>query len=199
MNWWLIIVLPLISACIGWTINWVAIKMLFHPNKPVRFLGITIQGVYPKRQQQFAGQLGKLVSNELISFDEIEAKITSPEILKKIMPVVEVHIDEFLRHKLKTAFPMIGMFIGEKTINQLKGIFMNELETIFPVLMRNYVKNLLQEYDVEKLVAEKLSAFPDDKLETILSENILNKFRMVGFVSGLLIGLIQVLIMYLAG
>lgn len=199
MNWWSFIVLPLISAFIGWVTNWVAIKMLFHPKEPVRFLGITIQGIFPKRQHQFALSLGKLVSKELLSFGDIEARITSPDNLKKIMPVVEVHIDEFLRHKLKEAFPMISMFIGDKTVNQLKGIFMAELETIFPVLMQQYMKNLQQELDLEKIVVEKVSNFSSDKLESILYQIMSREFRFVeiiGGVLGFIIGLVQVLIIH---
>ena len=87
--------IPLISAFIGWVTNWVAIKMLFHPREPKRILGITIQGIFPKRQQQFAEKLGKLVSNEFLSFSDIEEKISSPENLRKIMPMIENHVDEF--------------------------------------------------------------------------------------------------------
>jgi len=60
---------PLISAFIGWITTWVAIKMLFHPREPKRFLGITVQGVFPKRQQLVAEKLGQIVAKELIHFD----------------------------------------------------------------------------------------------------------------------------------
>lgn len=198
MNWWSILILPLISAFIGWVTNWVAIKMLFHPKQPVRVLGITFQGIFPKRQMQFAQKLGALVSNELLSFSDIEEKITSTENLKKIMPVVEKHVDEFLHSKLKEAFPMIGMFIGEKTINQLKTVFMTELEAIFPVLMKSYMNNLQQELDLEQIVIAKVSAFSSDKLESILYQIMAKEFRFVEIIGGVLgwiIGVVQVLLM----
>jgi uncharacterized membrane protein YheB (UPF0754 family) len=197
MNWWLMIIIPLISAFIGWVTNWVAIKMLFHPKKPVRVLGFTFQGIFPKRQMQFAQKLGALVSNELLSFDEIEAKITSEENLKKIMPIVETHVDEFLHKKLGEAFPMISMFIGEKTIGTLKGLFMNELETIFPVIMKGYMQNLQKDLDLEQIVITKVSNFSSDKLESILYQIMSKEFRFVeiiGGVLGFLIGVIQVLL-----
>jgi len=75
MNYWLLIIIPLISAFIGWITNWVAIKMLFHPREPKKILGITFHGIFPKRQQQFAEKLGKLVSAEFLSFNDIEEKI----------------------------------------------------------------------------------------------------------------------------
>ena len=197
MNWWLLLIIPVTSAFIGWFTNWLSLKILFHPKKPIRIVGFTIQGIFPKHQLQFAQKLGTLVSTELFSFTEIEEKITSPDSLKKIMPVVETHVDEFLRHRLKEAFPMIGMFIGEKTINSLKDVFMKELETIFPVIMRNYVQNLQQEINLEQLVATKVAAFPLDQLEAMLYKNLSKQLRMAGVmgaVVGLLIGVVQVII-----
>jgi uncharacterized membrane protein YheB (UPF0754 family) len=201
MNWTYILI-PLISGFIGWLTNWVAIKMLFHPVKPVKVLGITFHGIFPKRQQQFAEKLGRLVSNELLSFSDIEEKITHPDNIKKLLPHVEKHIDEFLRQRLKEVFPMISMFIGEKTINQLKGVFMEELERLFPELMKNYMINLKQELDLERIVVDKVAAFSSEKLESILYGIMAREFRFVeiiGGVLGLLIGLLQVLLTIVLG
>jgi uncharacterized membrane protein YheB (UPF0754 family) len=192
-----IILIPLISAFIGWFTNWIAIKMLFHPRLPKKILGITFQGIFPKRQQQFAEKLGKLVSQELLSFKDIEQKITSPENLKKVMPVVDAHIEQFLRVKLADTMPMISMFIGDKTIAQLKGVFMQELETLFPQLMSNYMTNLQGELDLEKIVTQKVSNFSSDKLEEILNAIMSKEFRFVeiiGAVLGFVIGVMQLVI-----
>jgi uncharacterized membrane protein YheB (UPF0754 family) len=202
MNWWLLIVIPLMSALIGWASNWLLIKMLFHPKKPVYVLGFTVQGIFPKRQMQFAAPLSTLVSKELLSFTELEAKITSPDNFKKIMPTVEIHVDDFLRNKLKEAFPMIGMLIGDRTINTLKEIFMNELETLFPVIMKSYMQNLQNDLDLEKLISDKLAAFSPDKLETVLYQTMGKELRLAGLIGGVLgfvIGLAQVLLIMALG
>jgi uncharacterized membrane protein YheB (UPF0754 family) len=196
MNYWLILI-PLISAFIGWFTNWIAIKMLFHPKEPKKILGITFHGIFPKRQQQFAEKLGKLVSEELLSFKEIEEKIINPDNLSKIMPLVEGKIDLFLHEKLKSVFPMISMFIGQNTINQLKLVFMQELETMFPEIIGSYMKHLESELDLEKMVTKKVAGFSSDKMETILNQIMSKEFRFVeiiGGVLGLLIGILQVLI-----
>ncbi len=196
MNYWLILI-PLISAFIGWVTNWVAIKMLFHPRNPVNIFGIKVQGIFPKRQQQFAEKLGKLVSQELLSFEEIEAKITSPENLKKVLPTVETHIDHFLRVKLGETMPMISMFIGDKTIEKLKTVFMDELEILFPKFMKDYSVTLKQQLDLEAIVTEKVKAFSSDKLEEILYQVMAREFRFVeiiGAILGFLIGVVQVAI-----
>ena len=195
MNWWLFIIIPFLSAFIGWVSNWLLIKLLFHPQKPVRLPGFIIQGIYPKRQKQLAAQLSALVSRELFSFANLEAKITSPENFNKIKPTVEEHVDDFLRNKLKVAFPMIGMLIGDRTINTLKEIFMKELETLFPVVMKAYMQNLQNDLNLDKLISDKITAFTPAKLEAALYENMgkeLRQSRLVGLLLGLFIGLIQV-------
>jgi uncharacterized membrane protein YheB (UPF0754 family) len=194
---YILFLIPVISAFIGWFTNWIAIKMLFHPKEPKKILGITIQGIFPKRQQQFAEKLGKLVSQELLSFADIQQKLVHPDNIQKLMPVVEEHIDQFLRKKLAEEMPVISMFIGENTIQQLKGIFMKELESLFPVIMQRYMGHLQQELDLEKIVTQKVAAFSSDKLEDILQSILSKEFRfveLIGAVLGFIIGLLQVLL-----
>lgn len=192
-----LILIPIISAFIGWFTNWIAIKMLFHPKEPKKFLGLTIHGIFPKSQKQFAEKLGKLVSNELLSFRDIEEKITHPGNLQKLMPLIDDHIEQFLKVKLPEQMPVISMFIGEKTIQELKTVFSAELEQLFPIIMKNYMGSLKEQLDLEKIVTEKVAAFSSDKLEEILNSIMSKEFRFVeiiGGVLGFLIGLLQILI-----
>lgn len=194
---WTLFLIPVISAFIGWFTNWIAIKMLFHPREPKKILGITFQGIFPKRQQQFALKLGKLVSSELLSFSDLEEKISDPSNVTKILPVLEMHIDNFLRVKLTTEIPMLAMLIGDKTIGQVKAVFIKELEELFPILMKQYMTTLQSELDLEKIVTEKVGKFSSDKLEEILNQIMSTEFRFVeiiGAVLGFIIGLLQILL-----
>ena len=187
----------ILSTFTGWITTWIAIKMLFHPRKPVKILGLTIQGIFPKNQRRIAEKLGQVVGKELLSFDEIEQKVTNPENLQKLRPDIEAHIDHFLRNKLKDTFPMLSMFIGDKTINQLKDAFLIELENLFPVLMKNYMGKLQQDLDLEKIVTEKVANFSSEKLEDILHQITKREFKfleLIGGVFGFLIGIIQVIV-----
>ncbi len=196
MNYWLLL-FPVVSAFIGWITNWVAIKMLFHPRNPKKILGITFHGIFPKRQQQFAEKLGKIVSSEFLSYNDIEQKISNPENLKKIMPMIETHVDDFLRTRLSNEMPVISMFIGDKTIEKLKLAFMKEIETLFPRVMKQYAGNLKTELDLEEIVIQKVSNFSSDKLEEVLYQIMSKEFRFVeiiGAVIGFIIGLLQTLL-----
>ena len=202
MHWPGYILTILLSCFTGWFTTWVAIKMLFHPRKPIRIFGLTIQGVFPKNQRTIAEKLGQVVGKELLSFDEIEQKVTDPSNLQKLRPDIEAHIDNFLHNKIKEVFPMLSMFIGDKTISQLKEAFLMELENLFPVLMKNYMNKLQHDLDLEKIVTEKVAGFSSEKLEDILNQITKKEFKFLEFVGGffgLLIGVIQVLVNIFVG
>ncbi|MBM3921766.1 MAG: DUF445 family protein [Sphingomonadales bacterium] len=189
------ILLVLISGFIGWVTNWIAIKMLFHPREPINLFGLTIQGIFPKNQSQFAQKLGKLVSGEFLSFSDIEKKISEPGNIQKMMPLIEQHVDTFLNKRLSEQLPMISMFLGDKTIAKLKATFMQEIETILPAVMRSYAGELRTDLDLEEIITEKVSRFSSDRLEELLYQIMAKEFRFVEWVGafiGLLIGLLQV-------
>lgn len=196
MTWWLYTI-PFISAFIHWLTIWMALKLLFHPRRPRKILGFTLHGVFPKRQQQIAESLGRIVGQELLSFRDIEQTIANPANVQKILPLAEEHIDNFLRNKLKESMPMIAMFIGDKTINQLKAVFMKELEDLFPVIMKNYVTHLQNDLDLERIVTEKIAGFSSDRLEVMLNQILTKEFRFVeviGAALGFFIGVVQILL-----
>lgn len=191
-----IYLIPFISAFIGWFTNWIAIKMLFHPREPMKLGFMALQGIFPKRQRQFAEKLGKLVADELLSFEDIREKLTDPQKIKNIIPLVEEHLEYFLRKKLPDAMPVLSMFIGDSTIKQIKDVLVTELDSLFPLMIDKYLQNTQDELDLEKIVTEKVSGFSSDKLEQILNGIMSKEFRFVEIIGGVLgfvIGIIQLL------
>ncbi|GAA4457233.1 DUF445 domain-containing protein [Rurimicrobium arvi] len=192
-----LILLPLISAFIGWFTNWIAIKMLFHPKQPKRILGVTFHGIFPKRQQQFARKLGAVVASELLHFNDIAKRIADPVHLEKVKPFISEHIDNFLQHKLAEKLPVLSMFIGPSTLTPIKEGLIEEIDLLLPQLMERYAANLSTSIDIERMVVEKVEGFSSDKLEELLVAIMSKEFRfveLIGAVLGLVIGIIQILL-----
>jgi uncharacterized membrane protein YheB (UPF0754 family) len=113
------------------------------------------------------------------------------------MPAIETHVDDFLRNRLSVEMPVISMFIGDKTINKLKAAFMKEIETLFPLVMKQYAGNLKTEFDLEDIVIKKVSGLSSKELEKKLQETMSKEFRLVeitGAVIGFIIGVVQVVL-----
>lgn len=189
--------LPVISAFIGWFTNWIAIKMLFHPRNPVKILGFTVQGIFPKRQRQFAIKLGQMVAGELLHFDQITEKLKDPAQLETLKPSIEKHIDDFLHVRLKERIPMLAMFAGESTLSKIKTGLQEEIDLLLPEVIGQYTDSISRQIDIEQMVTEKVTAFSSDKLEQILVQIMNKELRFVeilGGVLGFLIGIVQVLL-----
>ncbi len=175
MNYWLILI-PLFTAFTGWFVTWLLIRILF-------------RNVLPKRWSRITEFAVSQVNDQLLSLDGIEEKISDPKNLEKIMPMIESHIDLFLRERLGKEIPMINMFIGDKTINKLKTALMNEIESLFPKVMKEYATNLRSDLELENIVRKKINEFSPQKLEQLFRLHLSKELRMAG-IAGALIGLI---------
>ena len=190
-----IYLLPILAALIGWITNYLAIKMLFHPHQPKKILGLTFQGVFPKRQAQIAEKLGELVANELFSMKDVAQKIedlsTQPEALEE----VGKRIEQTIRGKLISAFPMLSMFLSDEMIEKVTSLFKGELEDFLRVSAQGLAVKMEESVDIQALVREKVQAFSSKKIEELLLGFMEQEFRFIekiGAVLGFLIGCIQV-------
>jgi len=193
----LIYLLPIISAFIGWLTNYLAVKMLFHPKVERNFLGIKVQGIFPKRQQAFAQKLGILVSDELLSFEDISSQINSPKTQEEVLPIIDEKIDDFLNNKLGKQIPMLSMFLGKESVAKIKATLMNEFQDSLPEILERLSSSIQKDLDIHSLVVEKVSNFSSDKLEEILYGIMKKEFRFIeilGAVLGCIIGCVQLAI-----
>ena len=191
----LLFLLPLIAALIGWATNYLAIKMLFHPREPKKILGLSIQGVFPKRQNQIAEKLGTLVANELFSMKDIGQRIEELSTQPEAMEEVGKRIEKTIRGKLISAFPMLSMFLSDDMIEKVTNLFKGELEDFMKASASGLAVKMEESIDVEALVREKVSTFSFDKVEELLIGFMEQEFRFIekiGAVLGFFIGCVQV-------
>ena len=192
--------LPVIAAVIGWGTNYLAVRMLFHPRKEKRILGLRIQGVFPKRQQVLAEKLGQLVARELFSMEDVRKHLQGVEFVEHVTKVIEEKVDDFLQNNLMEAIPMASMFLGSGMVDKIKHSLVECLAKAMPELGEMFISHLEKNMDVEAVVREKVAAFSSDKLEEMLLGIMRREFRFiegVGAVRGFVIGLLQLGILWL--
>jgi len=185
---------PLVHAVGCWLCVTLIIFLLFKPEKPVGLAGVRIQGILPANFKKLSQQLSDIIFQQLITHkDSLKAEITSGEKMDALMPHIESHIDYFLREKLPKSMPMIAMLIGDKTIGQIKEVFVSEIKVLFPELIRQYADGLLEDNRLYPLLTEKLQSEAAYNYVTGLRQKgtkLFIKIKLGAFVFGLVYGLL---------
>ncbi|EJR75855.1 hypothetical protein IK7_05234 [Bacillus cereus VD156] len=111
MNIWLnMLTTTGLGAIIGGYTNHLAIKMLFRPHRPIyigKFQVPFTPGLIPKRRDELAVQLGKMVVEHLLTPEGIGKKLTNEEFQKGLIHWAKVEVDKVitneqsLRHMLE--------------------------------------------------------------------------------------------------
>ena len=189
-----LILTPFLCALIGWLTNRVAVKMLFHPRRPVRVLGLSIQGVFPKRKAALAENLSRVIDNELICGSDIGDMLRDPKLSAALHDGLDEYVDKLLSEGLPKAIPMAAMLLTPETKDKIKAVLLPELEAFLPEVLGKASSRVEEQLDVRGHVREKIESFSMDKLEEILMSIMRREFKfieLVGGVLGLLIGVFQ--------
>ena len=102
--------LPLIAALIGWFTNYIAVKMIFRPRHEIRFAGIRIIGLIPKRKHDLAIKIAETVEKELISHKDIRAILQNEDFHVHAGDLIKQKVDGFIIEKLGNN-RLLAMFI----------------------------------------------------------------------------------------
>ena len=185
-NYWIIFLLPSIILLLIGIILLIAINATM---LPYSWMG-TIQkgwiaGIAEKISNSLQAQLKE-------NGPKLVASITNQNTVEKIRPMMEEEVEKFLREKLPAQMPMISMFIGDRTINQLKEIFVSEVEVIFPKFMEKYVsENILNNSNLNDQIKETIEKTLIASIPQIVKQQSF-RFLLILLLAGGVIGLAQV-------
>ncbi|HCU68153.1 MAG TPA: DUF445 domain-containing protein [Desulfomicrobium sp.] len=188
-----------ICAFIGWITNFIAIKMLFHPRRPVQVGSLTVQGIFPKRQKALAMNLAAVIEGELLSHDDIRQAMQRPEFSARLKDRILDGFSEFLSTRLGGLNPMIAMFLDGPMMEKVKGLLDKELDRIVPGLLETATGELENSLDFRRIIQDKIENLSMERLEILLMSIMAKEFRfieVVGAVLGAFIGLIQGLLFF---
>ncbi|OBW56895.1 hypothetical protein A9986_09085 [Solibacillus silvestris] len=159
----LIFLLGVVGAVVGAATNYMAIKMLFRPYKPIYFkkwkLPLT-PGLIPKRREDLAIQLGKTVTEYLLTPETIKKKFLSKEIRENVLTFAQNKVTQ-------------EIFTNEKTINdwirlagftQLPQTVEGKVDELIHVQFHK-VKNTLSTKAIRELLPNDLEPVLDQKID----------------------------------
>ncbi len=161
----------LLASMVGYYTNFIAIKMLFRPQKPSIF---GRQGLIPKKQPELAQRLGEGISEHFFNARELQLYLDENQLLQQAAIRLKQELDDTLadEHIQQRLSNWLALQVNSHSdeINHF----------LVKVADKNLARMLAQETDLVKL-AKQLSEYIEDLIETgeINLEQLVDKFAEI--------------------
>lgn len=201
MPYSLLFLTPLITATIGWATNWLAIKMLFHPRKPLRLFFWKWQGLIPRRQHQLAAEAAEIIEREIFQQHLILNEIKKIELSPYLEKTARTLVWERIGPQLRT-IPILGNFINDKILAKFETIAAAEIKKEAEPLVEKVATEFELSVNLKQMIENNINAFDIERLEAIVDHVAKHEFRTIerlGALLGFLIGCVQVALFWLFG
>ena len=158
-----------VGATIGYITNYVAIKMLFRPYKPVIIGNFTVfpQGIIPREKHTLAKKVGEVVKNYILSEDEIKKIITSKEVQLEIEKFIDEKIENLLNRDIQEF--LTKEEIAEKFAEIIENIVKEKFSMFASFINKNMLKEILLKLEIPLKINQIVSP---DKVKEILKKEI---------------------------
>ncbi|MGE4633557.1 MAG: DUF445 family protein [Planctomycetota bacterium] len=193
-DWLPWVVFPLVGALIGWATNWLAVKMLFRPHRPVGFGPLRFQGVVPRRQKDLAENIADTVQEELISPEDIAELVQKLATSDAIRAKLKQHIDTLIEDQLESFGTIVNAFIPDDLVDKIRTRIEQEVFSFVEELGENLHASMGEQLDLKQKVRDRILAFELDQMERLVlrvAKKELRHIEILGGVLGFIVGLVE--------
>jgi len=187
------ILIPLLGGVIGYVTNRLAVAMLFRPQEPVSLLGLRLQGLMPRRQAELAQSVGRVVGDHLVEKRDVMDALQTID----LQGLVEGAIEKGLAEKISELqrLPLVGTFLTPERVADLRGQMVQAMLENREAILEQIEAAVEDGLDVQRIVTEKVAAFPMPRLEQLIldvASRELRAIELLGGALGVIIGFAQV-------
>lgn len=182
-EWW---VLPLGGLIVGYLTNWLALKIIFEPKHPTKFLGMTIQGMFLKRQDEVSRVYSDIIEAKLMTSENILQTALYGSGSDQLLELMELHVNDAIDRYIAFTQPYFTLGIGTTTYYNMREMSSKRIfegaENYMPYAFE-YIKNTLCVGDELSARMKKLSpeefegvlrpAYEADEWKLILTGSLL--------------------------
>jgi uncharacterized membrane protein YheB (UPF0754 family) len=117
--WW---ILPLGGLIVGYLTNWIALKIIFEPKHPIKFMGFTIQGMFLKRQDEVSRVYADIIESKLMTSENIIQIALNGSGSKQLLELMELHVNDAIDRYIAFAQPYFTLGVGSDSYYRMQEI-----------------------------------------------------------------------------
>lgn len=190
-------VMPLFGMLVGTATNYLALKVIFSPVRPIRFCGITLQGIFLRRQEEVSETFARVICVEILHIKAIWNAIFHGSRSKNFTAMLRAHTLVFTDRLLAEIEPLAVAAMGSEEFLQMKeDIAWKVTEKIPDVIDASY-EYTQKAMDMENIIRTKMALLPPEEFEGVLHpafEEDETTLILLGGVLGAIVGGMQLFI-----
>ncbi|MBE1466035.1 uncharacterized membrane protein YheB (UPF0754 family) [Kibdelosporangium phytohabitans] len=191
-------IMPIFGGLTGWLTDWLALKMIFFPREPKRFLFLTWQGMFQRRRMEVARDYGDMIAREVLTVQNVlEAVLTGPK-SDKLFLLVQREVQRAIDTQVSLVKPLVVLTVGSRRYQEMKKRAAARAIELLPTTVKHvedYASNAL---DVRNTIITQMQQLTPIQYEGLLRPAFRQdewKLIAVGAVIGFLVGELQVLLL----
>jgi uncharacterized membrane protein YheB (UPF0754 family) len=193
------LVMPLFGGFTGWFTDWLALKMIFNPKQPKRFLGLfTWQGLFLKRRKEVAAEYGRLIAREVVTPRNVFEAVLRGPLSDRLFGMISKQVQRMVDEQAGVARPFVVFAVGSGKYQSMKKMVAEELMKRLPETMQHVESYAADAMDLEHTMVDKMQQLSPEEFESLLRPAFQQDewiLITVGAVLGFLVGELQVFIM----
>jgi uncharacterized membrane protein YheB (UPF0754 family) len=193
------IIMPVFGLFTGWFTDWLALKMIFRPREPKRYLGLfTWQGLFLKRRKEVAAQYGALIAQEIITPHNIIEAVLNGPLSDRLFDMVQQHVQRMVDEQAGLAKPILVFAVGTARYKDMKRMVVEKIMERLPKTLQHVEKYAADAMDIRNTLVSKLQQLTPAEFEGILRPAFQQDewiLIAVGAMLGFLVGEMQVFLM----
>lgn len=192
-------VMPIFGGLTGWLTDWLALRMVFEPKQPTRYLGLfTWQGLFLKRRKEVAAEYGRLIAKELLTPANVINGILHGPLSDRLVDLVQKHVQKMVDAQSGIAKPFVVFTVGSRRYQEMKRSISDKIVQRMPETLKHVEKYATDAMDIENTLSSKMQDLTAEQFEGLLRPAFQQDewiLITVGAVLGFLVGELQVFIM----
>jgi uncharacterized membrane protein YheB (UPF0754 family) len=193
------LIIPLFGGMVGWVTDYLALKMIFTPRTPTRYLGVfRWQGMFFKRREEISAAYARVGARDLLDPRMLVDSLLQGPIADRLFAIVARETDEAINAEVGAARPLVRLAIGTEQYRDLKYTIVERARARLPDVADDLAQYAHETMDTEATVRDAMMRMDDAQYEGLLRPIFKDDEWMiiaVGAVLGFLVGELQVLLL----
>ena len=187
--------LPAFGGFVGFFSDWAALQMMFRPLEPRKYLGITVQGLFLRRQQEVARDYAALISKELLTPANMIEELCRGPLSDRIMDLLHRHVRLMIDNQSGMVKPLVVYAVGTQQYIAMKSNVAQKIMAQLPETMKHMESYAEDAMDIRNTLVERMQRLTPTEFEGMLRPAFKEdewSLIAVGAALGFLVGELQV-------